>query len=243
MYKFRVYDKLYYTTGRTYMKKKLLLPLILTVALISGCSKISEDDSLLKGQEKLESHQYDEALTLLSQVLDNDPENTSARTMYMQARKMQSAEKYEKDLNYDKAIKELNFIINIDDGSKKIKRESINKKSELEKLQEIAEKEALERKENAKKTSKEDLNKLESKIIYHNKKKVEKKKAEEKKKVEKRKKEENKKEESNKENKEEVVEENKEESKQNPVTEKVSENTDTKIETSSQIQLNTEEIN
>ncbi len=44
-------------------------------------------------------------------------------------------------------------------------------------------------------------------------------------------------------NKEEVVEENKEESKQNPVTEKVSENTDTKIETSSQIQLNTEEVN
>lgn len=152
------------------MKKKLLVIIALIAVLASGCSKLSEDSSLIKGQEKLESHQYDEALTLLSQVLDENPENESARAMYMQARKMQSAEKYEKNNDYDKAIKELSYIVNINNGSKKIKRESINKKAELEKLQEAAEKEALERKANAKKTSKEDVKRLESEIIYNNKK-------------------------------------------------------------------------
>ena len=152
------------------MKKKLLVIIALIAVLASGCSKLSEDSSLIKGQEKLEGHQYDEALTLLSQVLDENPENESARAMYMQARKMQSAEKYEKNNDYDKAIKELSYIVNINNGSKKIKRESINKKAELEKLQEAAEKEALERKANAKKTSKEDVKRLESEIIYNNKK-------------------------------------------------------------------------
>lgn len=163
------------------MKKKLLLILVLIVALIGGCSKLSKDSSSIRGQEKLESHQYDEALTLLSQVLDADPENESARAMYTQARKMQSAEKYEKNHDYEKAIKELDSIVNINNGSKKIKRESVNKKAELEKLQQTAEKEALQRKENAKKSSKKDMNKLESEIIYNNKKNEETKQEEEKK--------------------------------------------------------------
>lgn len=152
------------------MKNKLLLILVLIAALIGGCSKVSEDSALMRGQDKLESYKYDEALTLLSQVLDADPQNESARAMYKQARKMQSAEKYEKNHDYDKAIKELDSIVNINNGSEKIKRESINKKTELEKLQQTAEKEALERKENAKKASKQYIYKLESQIIYNNKK-------------------------------------------------------------------------
>lgn len=152
------------------MKKTLLLILVLITILASGCSKITENSSLIKGQEKLESHKYDEALTLLSQALNEDSENESARAMYMQARKMQNVQNYEKKHNYKKAIEELNSIVNINEGSKKIKRESINKKTELEKLQEIAEKEVLQRKSNAKKTSKKDINKLESEIIYNNKK-------------------------------------------------------------------------
>lgn len=150
------------------MKKKLLLVLVLITALTGGCSKVTLNNSLIKGQEKLESHKYDEALTLLSQVLNEDSENESARAMYMQARKMQSAQNYEKNHDYEKAIKELDSIVNINAGSKKIKRESINKKAELEKLKERAEKEALERKENAKKASEKDINKLESDMIYNN---------------------------------------------------------------------------
>ncbi|WP_434793159.1 hypothetical protein TPDSL_23810 [Terrisporobacter petrolearius] len=150
------------------MKKKLLLVLVLITALTGGCSKVTLNNSLIKGQEKLESHKYDEALTLLSQVLNEDSQNESARAMYMQARKMQSAQNYEKNHDYEKAIKELDSIVNINAGSKKIKRESVNKKAELEKLKERAEKEALERKENAKKASEKDINKLESDMIYNN---------------------------------------------------------------------------
>ena len=166
------------------MKKKVILILVLIGTLVSGCSKLSEDSYFIQGKEKLESHQYDEALTLLSQVLDENPENESARAMYMQARKMKSAKIYEENNDYDKAIKELDFIVNIDNGSKKIKRESINKKAELEKLQQTYEKEALERKENAKKVSKEDINRIQSQIIYENNKKQEEEKKEEDKKEE-----------------------------------------------------------
>ena len=150
------------------MKKKLLLIVLLVAFLSSGCNKVSEDSSFIKGKEKLESHQYEAALSLFSQVLDDNPENESARAMYMQARKMENAEIYEKNYDYDKAIKELDAIVNINNGSKKIKRESINKKAELEKLQQQAEKEALQRREDAKKASKKDMNKLESQIIYNN---------------------------------------------------------------------------
>ena len=148
------------------MKKKIILILVLVGIFVSGCSKISEDNNFIKGQEKLESHSYDEALNLLSLALDEDPKNESARAMYIQAIKMKTAQIYEENNDYEKAIKELDFIVNIDNGSKKIKRESINKKSELEKLQKEYEKEFLERKENAKKTAKEYINNVEPQIIY-----------------------------------------------------------------------------
>lgn len=193
------------------MKKRLLLILVLITVLASGCSKITGNSSLIKGQEKLESHKYDEALTLLSQALNEDSENESARAMYMQARKMQNAQDYEKKHDYKKAIEELNHIVNINEGSKQIKRESINKKAELEKLQETTEKEALERKLNAKKASKKDINKLESEIIYNNKKEEEKKE-------------------------QEIEENNKEESTKDPTKEET-EDKEINTETSTDVQL------
>ena len=148
------------------MKKKIILILVLVGIFVSGCSKISEDNYFIEGQEKLESHSYDEALNLLSLALDEDPKNELARAMYMQALKMKSAQIYEENNDYEKAIQELDFIVNIDNGSKKIKRESINKKAELEKLQKEYEKEFLQRKEDAKKTAKEYINNVEPQIIY-----------------------------------------------------------------------------
>ena len=145
------------------MKKKLLLILMMITIFTTGCNKLSESEEFVQGQEKLESHQYNEALTLLSQVLNEDPDNSSARSMYMQARKMQSAQEYENNQDYIRAIRELETIVNINDGSKQIKREAINKKAELEKLQDQKEQEAIRRKENAKKVSKQEN----SKIKYH----------------------------------------------------------------------------
>ena len=145
------------------MKKKLLLILMMITIFTTGCNKLSESEDFVQGQEKLESHQYNEALTLLSQVLNEDPDNSSARSMYMQARKMQSAQEYENNQDYIRAIRELETIVNINDGSKQIKREAINKKAELENLQKQKEEEATRRKENAKKVSKQEN----SKRKYH----------------------------------------------------------------------------
>ena len=157
------------------MKKKLLLILMMITIFTTGCNKLSESEEFVQGQEKLESHQYNEALTLLSQVLNEDPDNSSARSMYMQARKMQSAQEYENNQDYIRAIRELETIVNINDGSKQIKREAINKKAELEKLQEQKEEEAIRRKENAKKVSKQENSKRKYHTSNTNKKKEDKK--------------------------------------------------------------------
>ena len=157
------------------MKKKLLLILMMITIFTTGCNKLSESEEFVQGQEKLESHQYNEALTLLSQVLNEDPDNSSARSMYMQARKMQSAQEYENNQDYIRAIRELETIVNINDGSKQIKREAINKKAELENLQKQKEEEATRRKENAKKVSKEENSKRKYHTSNTNKKKEDKK--------------------------------------------------------------------
>lgn len=157
------------------MKKKLLLILMMITIFTTGCNKLSESEEFVQGQEKLESHQYNEALTLLSQVLNEDPDNSSARFMYMQARKMQSAQEYENNQDYIRAIRELETIVNINDGSKQIKREAINKKAELEKLQEQKEQEAIRRKENAKKVSREENSKRKNNTSNTKKKKEDKK--------------------------------------------------------------------
>ena len=157
------------------MKKKLLLILMMITIFTTGCNKLSESEEFVQGQEKLESHQYNEALTLLSQVLNEDPDNSSARSMYMQARKMQSAQEYENNQDYIRAIRELETIVNINDGSKQIKREAINKKAELEKLQDQKEQEAIRRKENAKKVSKEENSKRKNNTSNTNKEKEDKK--------------------------------------------------------------------
>ena len=157
------------------MKKKLLLILMMITIFTTGCNKLSESEEFVQGQEKLESHQYNEALTLLSQVLNEDPDNSSARSMYMQARKMQSAQEYENNQDYIRAIRELETIVNINDGSKQIKREAINKKAELENLQKQKEEEATRRKENAKKVSKQENSKRKYHTSNTNKKKEDKK--------------------------------------------------------------------
>ena len=52
MCKFYIYDKLDYIIGRIFMKKKIILILVLVLVgiFVSGCSKISEDNYFIKGQ-------------------------------------------------------------------------------------------------------------------------------------------------------------------------------------------------
>ena len=226
------------------MKKKLLLILMMITIFTTGCNKLSESEEFVQGQEKLESHQYNEALTLLSQVLNEDPDNSSARSMYMQARKMQSAQEYENNQDYIRAIRELETIVNINDGSKQIKREAINKKAELEKLQDQKEQEAIRRKENAKKVSKEENSKRKYHTSNTNKKKEDKKQnqlqvSENKKEENKKPKKEEIKEEVKEEIKEPIKEENKEPIKEPVINqqetttteEKVNANVENKVET------------
>lgn len=122
------------------MKRKVLTILMsLTLAFI-GCSKVSESNTLKEAKHQLENHNYEDAIIILSQIINEDSNNDEARAMYIQARKMLNAEKYESNNDIKRAINELDDIVNISNGSQLINKESINKKSELENLQEEREK-------------------------------------------------------------------------------------------------------
>ena len=134
------------------MKIKYLIILIVVLVFSVGCNR--EEDSLFKeGQKALENHEYYEAQKYLSDVLEEDPKNESARSMYMQAVKMSKAEKYRDKGLYDKGIECLERIVNIDNGSQKIKVES----KELKK-----EEAANIRKQNAKEVARKDMQKSEA---------------------------------------------------------------------------------
>lgn len=122
------------------MKRKVLTILMSLTLAFTGCSKVSESNTLKEAKHQLENHNYEDAITILSQIIDEDSNNDEARAMYIQARKILSAEKYESNNDIKRAIKELDDIVNINNGSQLIKKESINKKSELENLQEEREK-------------------------------------------------------------------------------------------------------
>lgn len=143
------------------MKIKYLIILIVVLVFSVGCNR--EDASLFKeGQKALENHEYYEAQKYLSDVLEEDPKNESARSMYMQAMKMSKAEKYKDKGLYDKGIECLERIVNIDNGSQRIKVESKELKKELEKLQKEEEEAANIRKANAKEVARKDMQKAEA---------------------------------------------------------------------------------
>lgn len=130
------------------MKKYLIMLIVLLSTFMVGCMG---DSAVLKdGKKALEDHKYDEAKTYLSDVLELDPENESARAMYMQALNMSKAEAYKDKGLYDKALECLEKIVNIGHGSKKIKVESNSLKKQLEDLKRENDESANIRKENAK---------------------------------------------------------------------------------------------
>lgn len=135
------------------MKLKLILLLSLISIVMVGCSK-EDDDLVSQGKVALEKHEYDKARDILADALQVDSADDEARAMYMQAVNMEKANEYENQGNYKKAIKELERIEDIKDGSSSIKNEALTKKKELIKLDEEYQKAQKERKENAKEASK-----------------------------------------------------------------------------------------
>lgn len=150
------------------MKQKIILLIALLSILLTGCSNEDENSLVDQGKNALEKHKYSDAREFLSQALEIDSADENARAMYMQAMRMENADKYKEQGNYKKAIKELEFIEKLKGGSSAIKSEASSLKKELEKLNEQYKKEQEERKENAKLTSKKDKYRVERDALNSN---------------------------------------------------------------------------
>jgi predicted Zn-dependent protease len=154
------------------MKRKVLI-IALTLSILTGCSKDEESNLSYEGKIALENKEYEVAIELLSQALEEDSLDETSRIMYMQALKMKNALKYEEDKNYSKAIKELEDIEDLRGGSSKIKSDASKKKDELEKLYNEQQTAKQKRKEDAKYVAKQDKYKLNQEAIEIEKKKQE----------------------------------------------------------------------
>ena len=75
------------------MNKKYLIILIVLMIFSVGCEN-KKSSALKNGQTALESHEYVKAQKYLSEALEQDSKNETARAMYMQAIKMPEAEYY-----------------------------------------------------------------------------------------------------------------------------------------------------
>lgn len=147
------------------MKQKIVLAITLISILLTGCNSKEESTYSHDGRVALENHQYEDAMKLLSSALEEDSADEHSRAMYMQARRMLNAIEYEEMKNYEKAIKELEFIEGIKSGSSTIKSEATSKKKELEKLYDEQLKAEQQRKEDAKNVANQDKYKLEQEAL------------------------------------------------------------------------------
>lgn len=155
------------------MKQKIVLAIALFSILSTGCSAKEESTYSHDGRIALENNMYDEAKKLLSSALEEDSSDEHSRAMYMQAVRMINVNKYEEIKNYEKAIKELEFIEDIKGGSSVIKNEASDKKKELTNLLEEQENAEQKRKQDAKNVSKQDRYKLQQNALKPERKKQE----------------------------------------------------------------------
>lgn len=155
------------------MKQKIILAIALFSILVTGCSVKEESTYYYDGKMALENHMYDEAKKLFSSALEEDSSDEHSRAMYMQAVRMINVNKYEQIRNYEKAIKELEFIESIKGGSSLIRNEASDKRKEFVTLFEEQEKAEQKRKQDAKNVAKQDRYKLEKQALELEKKKQE----------------------------------------------------------------------
>lgn len=147
--------------------KLIALSMIMALSL-TACKSNDGSELFNEGQVALEKHDYKTAMEKFSDVLDDDEGNKVARDMYGQAMRMIRIEEYEKDEEYEKALKEVEKILRLKNGSSKIKKEAEQKKAELEKLVENLNAEREERKQNAKEAAKNNKGKVESDALSSN---------------------------------------------------------------------------
>lgn len=150
------------------MNKKYLIILIVLMIFSVGCEN-KKSSALKNGQTALESHEYVKAQKYLSEALEQDSKNETARAMYMQAIKMPEAEYYKEKGLYNKGIESLESIVNLNNGSQKIKVESASLKNELEKSQSEFEEASNIRKENAKEAAKKGVKNQKKNFTFGNK--------------------------------------------------------------------------
>lgn len=145
------------------MKKKYLIIVIVLMIFAVGCNN-KESTAFKEGQTALENHEYDKAKKYLSDVLEQDSKNESARCMYIQATKMSKAEYYKNKGLYNKSLDNLDGLVNLENGSQKIKVESQELKKEVEKLKSEEEEASNIRKANVKEVAKKAVEKSEEEL-------------------------------------------------------------------------------
>lgn len=144
--------------------KKIILLIIMTSFIITGCSKVDKDvaKEFEKGKEALENGNYKDAVINLEEVVNKDGENDNARAMYIQAKNLMKALEYKEEENYKKAIKLLEETENIKGGLSEAKKQASKLKKEYIKLLEEYEVNFNKLKENAKDSIEKDKSRLEA---------------------------------------------------------------------------------
>ncbi|SFE42371.1 hypothetical protein [Peptostreptococcus sp. D1] len=149
------------------MKKSFILGLIVTFSIsLVGCGFNESGQLMSDARTFIEKAEYDKAMDNLSKVLQEDETNVEARGMYYQAMKLQKADraKYRKD--YEQEIKELQDLINDNQGSAKIRSQAEEKLDLAQKAFKSQRNASITRKENAKKTAEENKSKYATSSIY-----------------------------------------------------------------------------
>ncbi|MDR0879162.1 MAG: hypothetical protein LBN09_00485 [Clostridioides sp.] len=150
------------------MRKLLIVLLVFISSLVAGCSfNKGEEDYLALGKEQLEKHEYAEAMKNFSIILEDDKNNDTAKAMYLQAMRMSNALDYEAKEDYESAIRELDFIAQIKNGSSTIKSEAAKRKDTLKKSLNDEERAREERKEKAKDSASGEVERVESEARRH----------------------------------------------------------------------------
>lgn len=150
------------------MRKKYIFVIMLIIMTISlsACGFNESGELMSDARIFIEKAEYDKAMDNLSKVLQEDESNIEARGMYYQAMKLQKADRARNRKDYEQEIKELQDLINDNQGSAKIRSKAEEKLAQAQKAFNNQRNATITRKENAKKTAEENKSKYATSSIY-----------------------------------------------------------------------------